>query len=216
MEKQLQICYADGSIAVCVKPAGADSQSAMPAMLRAQLGGEFFCVHRLDRDVGGVMVYARTAAAASALGKAVAGQALEKTYLAVCAGRPEQDSGTLRDLLYHDAVKNKTFVVKRERRGVREAILDYRVLDALEDCTLAAIRLHTGRSHQIRVQFASRGMPLLGDARYGSRIRDCGIALWSHALCFPHPLTGETLRFTAPPPQIAPWTRFHWKGRENA
>ena len=107
-------------------------------------------------------------------------------------------------------------MVKRPRRGVREAVLDYRVLAAREDCALVAVRLRTGRSHQIRVQFASRGMPLLGDARYGSRVRDCGIALWSYALAFPHPLSGEILRFTAPPLEIAPWTRFDLAGELHA
>ena len=216
MEQHIDILYQDDCIAVCVKPAGVDSQNGMPALLRTQLGGEAYCVHRLDRDVGGVMVYARNAEAAAKLGSAIAGGRLEKEYLAVCAGRPPEARGEMRDLLFHDAQRNKTFVVTRQRRGVKEAFLDYQVLEALEDCSLVRVRLHTGRSHQIRVQFASRGMPLLGDRKYGSRIKDFGIALWSAALSFPHPVTGETLRFRAPPSKTDPWTRFQTGGDTDA
>ena len=216
MKADIDILYQDAHLAVCVKPAGVDSQNGMPALLRENLGGEAFCVHRLDRDVGGVMVYARTSEAAAALSKAIAEGTLEKTYLAVCAGCPATSQGEMRDLLFHDAQRNKTFVVTRQRRGVREAVLDYRVLAAREDCSLVRVALHTGRSHQIRVQFASRGLPLLGDAKYGSRVRGCGVALWSAALAFPHPLSGETLRFTAPPPDTEPWTRFQIGGEAYA
>ena len=183
----------------------------MPALLAAQLGGEFFCVHRLDRDVGGVMVYARTADAAAALSAAVAARRVKKTYLAVCCGAPEQSSGTLRDLLYHDRARNKTYVVQRQRRGVKEAVLDYTVLAAAETdagpLTLLRIALGTGRSHQIRVQFASRRLPLAGDAKYGSPVRTGGIALWSEALRFAHPETGEMLEFEARP-QGGVWELF--------
>ena len=204
--------YSDTALAVCIKPAGVLSEaSGMPALLTTQLGGEFFCVHRLDRDVGGVMVYARTAGAAAALTAAVAARRVEKTYLAVCCGRPEQSSGTLRDLLYHDRARNKTYVVQRQRRGVKEAVLDYTVLAAAETeqgpLTLLRIALGTGRSHQIRVQFASRRLPLTGDAKYGSPVRSGGIALWSEALRFAHPETGEALAFEAKP-QGGVWALF--------
>ena len=202
---QLLLLYSDSHIAVCVKPAGIDAQNGVPEMLRAQLGGDAYCVHRLDRDVGGVMVYARSAAAATALSRAVAENAVEKTYLAVCEGVPDPTQGAMRDLLYHDASKNKTYVVQRQRKGVREAVLDYETLEAREGLSLVRVRLHTGRSHQIRVQFASRRLPLVGDGRYGAKTRG-EIALWSHALAFPHPVTGELLRFTAPPPERPPWT----------
>ena len=122
----------------------------------------------------------------------------------------------MRDLLFHDAQRNKTYVVTRQRRGVRDALLDYRVLEAREDCALVRVQLHTGRSHQIRVQFASRAMPLLGDAKYGSRDRGVGIALWSAALAFPHPVSGEARRFTALPPESEPWTQFRIGGEEHA
>ncbi len=209
---EIPVLYSDAALAVCIKPAGVLSEAAgMPALLAAQLGGEFFCVHRLDRDVGGVMVYARTAGAAAALSAAVAARQVEKTYLAICCGRPEQSSGTLRDLLYHDRARNKTYVVQRQRRGVKEAVLDYAVLAAAETdagpLTLLRIALGTGRSHQIRVQFASRRLPLAGDAKYGSPVRSGGIALWSEALRFAHPETGEALAFEARP-QGGVWELF--------
>ena len=216
MDRGLTVLFCDAAVAVCVKPSGVDSQTDMPGLVRAQLGGAAYCVHRLDRGVGGVMVYARTSAAAAALSTAIAQGKLEKSYLAVCAGCPDAPGGEMRDLLYHDAAKNKTYVVKRLRKGVREAVLDYRVLLRRSDCSLVAVRLHTGRSHQIRVQFASRAMPLLGDAKYGSDVRGCAIALWSQALAFPHPVSGEPLRFSAPPPQSEPWTRFEIGGDADA
>ena len=118
----------------------------------------------------------------------------------------------MRDLLYNDAARNKSFVVTRPRRGVKEALLDYELLASKEygSLTLSALRiaLHTGRSHQIRVQFASRGMPLVGDGRYGSAIRGCPLALWSERLRFAHPVTGEEMCFSAAPPGGFPWDLF--------
>ena len=122
-------------------------------------------------------------------------------------GRSE-DAAVLRDLLFRDAAKNKSYVVKRPRRGVREAELSYETLARTAELSLVRIRLKTGRTHQIRVQFASRGLPLAWDKKYGSSLRDCPLALWSEALRFFHPLTGEELRFSAPPPDAAPWTSF--------
>ncbi len=208
--QEATILYQDGAVVACVKPVGVDSQAGMCCLLTAQLGGEIFCVHRLDREVGGVMVYARSSAAAAALSKAITAGALEKEYLTVCEGQPVPGTGEMQDLLYHDASKNKSYVVKRPRRGVREALLDYQTLETREGMSLVRVRLHTGRSHQIRVQFASRRLPLAGDARYGAKTR-CGIALWSHSLVFPHPESGETLWFSAPPPDAPPWTLFDMK-----
>ena len=210
---QTEIIYQDRELAVVVKPSGVVSESpGMPELLREQCGGSFFCVHRLDTGVGGVMVYARTRQSAAKLSSAVTQRAVEKDYLAVVQGRPEQDSGVLKDLLFHDKGKNKTFVVRRMRNGVKEAELTYRLLDSAQgeqgEISLLRVRLLTGRSHQIRVQFASRALPLLGDARYGSKIRNCGIALWSERLCFPHPITGKSLDFRQAPPEIFPWTEF--------
>ena len=205
----LPILYKDASLVVCVKPAGVDSETGMPALLKTQLDArEALCVHRLDRDVGGVMVYALDRRAAAALSRALAAGGFEKEYLAVVHGTMEEDEAELRDLLFHDRAKNKSFVVQRQRAGVKEAVLDYRVLRACEAFSLLAVRLHTGRSHQIRVQLASRRHPLVGDAKYGSPRRDCGIALFSRLLGFPHPRTGEALCFTAPPPDGFPWSMF--------
>lgn len=209
---EIPVLYADDALAVCIKPAGVLSESpGMPALLAAQLGGEFFCVHRLDREVGGVMVYARTRESAAALSAAVAARAAEKTYLAVCCGTPDASAGTLRDLLYHDRARNKTYVVQRQRRGVKEAVLDYAVLGTAETAqgvlTLLRIALGTGRSHQIRVQLASRRLPLAGDAKYGSPVRSGGIALWSAALRFAHPVTGKIMAFKAKP-QGGVWELF--------
>ncbi len=208
--------YLDDSVAVCVKPVGLDAQKAMPEALQRQYGGEFFCIHRLDRDVGGVMIYARSRSAATALSRAIASGVLEKQYLAVCAGCPAPEEGELDDLLYHDSSVNKTYVVKRMRKGVKEASLRYRVLESNGNLSLVSVCLLTGRTHQIRVQFASRRMPLAGDVKYGSRFRDCGISLWSAALSVPHPLTGEILRFSAPPPMGWPWNLFSEGGAANA
>ena len=207
-----EILFSDASIVVCVKPAGLDSQRALPELLAETLGGSAYCVHRLDREVGGVMVYARTRDAAAALSRAITAGALEKEYLAVCEGTPAPPTGEMRDLLFHDPAKNKSYVVKRLRRGVREALLAYTLVESLPALSLVRVRLYTGRTHQIRVQFASRGLPLSGDARYGAKTRG-GIALWSHTLRFPHPVSGETLSFTVPTPDAPPWTRF---SQENA
>ena len=171
---------------LCVKPVGVLSQGegeeCLPKLLAAQLGCEIFPVHRLDRAVGGVMVFAKTAAAAAGLSKAVQEGTLQKEYLAVLEKRPAEDSGVLEDLLYHDRFKNKTYVVDRERKGVKKAKLSYRVLEELDGKCLIHVRLYTGRTHQIRVQFASRGWPLIGDGKYGAREKANAPALWSYAV----------------------------------
>ena len=207
-----EILYRDEEIAVCVKRPGLSSEEDMPRLLEETLGGSICCVHRLDKPVGGVMVYARTKQAAAALSASIAAGKTGKEYLAVVQGEPGESRGTLRDLLYHDSARNKSYVVTRPRRGVREALLDYEVLGGAEyeGRKLSALRivLRTGRSHQIRVQFASRGTPLVGDGRYGSAIRGCPLALWSARLVFPHPRDGRELRFSAAPPDAFPWMEF--------
>ena len=187
---------------VCVKPIGTAAQGtqqeAMPQLLSAQLGCGIFPVHRLDQTVGGVMVYAKTAQEAARL--------TQKTYLAVLTGCPAERAGTLEDLLFHDRAKNKTYVVRRPRGGVKQARLHYEILAKQDGLSLARIRLETGRTHQIRVQFASRGLPLLGDGKYGSRDNRCACALWSYRLSFPDG-KGEAV-FEAQPPARFPWTVF--------
>lgn len=208
----IPILRQDGEVIVCVKPAGVLSErGGLPELLEQQCGGTVWPVHRLDRDVGGLMVYARSQKAAAALSAAIAAQRLKKEYFAVVEGRPAADGGELRDLLFHDAARNKSYVVRRERKGVKKAALTYRLLATAETeqgpLSLLRVELQTGRSHQIRVQFASRRLPLLGDTRYGSRIRG-GIALFSCALCFPDPQDGVGRSYAALPPDAYPWNLF--------
>ena len=192
----MEILYSDREIAVCVKPVGLDSEQQVPEALRAALGGEIYPIHRLDKNVGGVMVYARTRSAAAALSRCVQDGSLVKEYVALVHGTPPE-KGDWQDLLWKDSAKNKVFVVKRERKGVKPARLEFTRLTAGET-SLVRIRLHTGRSHQIRVQFASRGYPLVGDHKYGSRSEKNQPMLFSCALTFPW--KGETRTFQALPP----------------
>lgn len=188
----MQILYHDRDLAVIIKPVGLDSEYAVPAAIIAELGGECYTVHRLDLNVGGVMIYARTKAAAAALSRLIQEGAMVKEYVARVTGMPEE-SGDWTDLLWKDAKKNKVFVVKRERGGVKKARLTYTRLAADGETSLVRIRLYTGRSHQIRVQFASRGFPLLGDHKYGAKDGLSAPALFSCCLTFPW--KGKELRF---------------------
>lgn len=191
----MEIIYSDNQIAVCIKPVGIDSEHQVPEMLREMLGGEIFPIHRLDKNVGGVMVFARRKQAAAALSKAVQEGTMIKEYVAMVHGTPPE-TGDWQDLLFKDSSKNKVFVVKRERKGVKKARLEFRRLQAGE-CSLMHIRLHTGRSHQIRVQFASRGFPLVGDRKYGGKDDATAPMLFSCRLSFPY--QGEVRMFEAQP-----------------
>ena len=191
----MDILYSDNHLAVCIKPVGLDSEAEVPAALKEQLGGELFPIHRLDKNVGGVMVYARTKQAAAALSKAVQDGQMVKEYAAMVHGTPPE-TGDWTDLLFKDSSKNKVFVVKKERKGVKKARLEFRTLSAGEE-SLVRIRLHTGRSHQIRVQFSSRGFPLIGDHKYGSRDEKCAPMLFS--CCITFPWKKEIKRFEALP-----------------
>ena len=177
----MQILYSDHDLAICVKPVGLDAETEVPAALADALGGTFFTLHRLDKNVGGVMVYARNKAAAAALSKAIQDGAMVKEYVAQVHGQPPE-RGDWVDLLWKDSSKNKVFVVKRERKGVKKARLEFRQIAP----ALVHIRLHTGRSHQIRVQFASRGFPLIGDHKYGARDEYTAPRLFSCRITFPY------------------------------
>lgn len=187
----MEILYSDNELVVCVKPVGVDSEHEVPALL----GGEIYTLHRLDKNVGGVMVYARTKQAAARLSKDIQEGRLVKEYVALVHGTPPA-SGDWQDFLFKDSRRNKVFVVKKQRAGVKSARLEFTRLTAGEQ-SLVHIRLHTGRSHQIRVQFASRGYPLVGDHKYGSRAAETAPMLFSCRLTFPH--KGQNVTFSAKP-----------------
>lgn len=213
----MTILYQDRYLVVAVKPVGVLSEddpkaACMPALLREHyrsLGENDYIatVHRLDRVTGGVMVFSRRREITGKLTAAVAAHEITKEYLAVLRGHPEKGADTLTDLLFRDAQHNKSYVVQRMRKGVREATLDYTVLAKTDELTLVKVRLHTGRTHQIRVQFASRKHPLAGDGKYGSRVKG-SIALQSCGLQFLHPETGKPMAFTLPLPEGAFWKTF--------
>ncbi len=176
---------------VCIKPVGLDAEHDVPAKLQEQIGGEIYPLHRLDKNVGGVMVYARNKQTASLLSKAIAQGEMVKEYVAMVHGAPPAE-GDWEDLLFKDSQKNKVFVVNRQRAGVKQARLSYACLKAGEE-SLVRIRLYTGRSHQIRVQFSSRGYPLVGDHKYGSR--DSATAPMLFSCCISFPYKGQLQQF---------------------
>jgi 23S rRNA pseudouridine1911/1915/1917 synthase len=188
----MEILFSDRDFVACVKPVGLDSEHEVPDELKKTLGGDIFPIHRLDKNVGGVMIFARNKASAGALSKLVQDGDLVKEYVAMVHGAvPEQ--GDWEDLLFKDSSKNKVFVVKKERKGVKKARLEFvKLADSL-----VRIRLHTGRSHQIRVQFASRGFPLVGDHKYGARDEATAPMLFS--CCISFPWKGMQMRFEALP-----------------
>ena len=214
----LTIVYEDRSLLLCVKPVGVLSEdsengASMPRLLRQHYAARhqpdyIATVHRLDKITGGLLLFSRQKAATGKLIAAVAEHRVEKEYLAVLRGHPAEKEAELTDLLFRDAAKNKSYVVKRMRKGVREAKLSYRVLGETNELTLVRVRLYTGRTHQIRVQFSARGLPLLGDIRYGSKDANCSAALWSYRLALTHPVTGERIDVIQPPPKQYPWDLF--------
>ena len=191
----MELLEVNRDFVVCVKPVGLDSEQELPNALREQVGGEIFTLHRLDKNVGGVMVYARNKQVAASLSKVIANGEMVKEYVAMVHGAPPAE-GDWEDLLFKDSRKNKVFVVKRQRAGVKAARLSYRCLQTGEQ-SLVRIRLYTGRSHQIRVQFASRGFPLVGDHKYGSRDEAAAPMLFSCCVTFPY--KGQTQRFESYP-----------------
>lgn len=208
----MDILYMDDDILICVKPArvlSTDEPGGLPDLLREALHdpkADIRTVHRLDRVVSGVMVLARNASAASELSRQIREGAFTKEYLAVVHGCPEGESGTLCDLLYRDKARRMTMVAREPGKGVQEAVLDYEVVCKAQGLSRIRIQLHTGRTHQIRVQFASRGMPLVGERKYAVLEDECEIALWSYKIGFTHPTTGKQMEFTKEPPETYPWT----------
>ena len=210
----MELVYVDDDILVCLKPArvlSTDEPGGVPDLCREALGdpkADVRTVHRLDRVVAGLMVLARNAKSASELSRQIRDNEFQKEYLAVVHGCPEAEHGTLTDLLYRDKVRRMTMVATEMAKGVQEAVLDYWVQGRTKDMTKVRILLHTGRTHQIRVQFASRGMALVGERKYSTLGDECEIALWSHRIAFTHPVTGEEMDFRMEPPQIHPWDQF--------
>ena len=208
----MEIVYIDSDIVVCIKPArvlSTDEPGGLPDLIREELGNpkaDIRTVHRLDRVVSGLMVLARNAKAASELSRQVREDEFEKEYLAVVHGVPAEKNSTLRDLLIRDKARKMTLVTDTPGKGVQEAILHYQTVAEGEGLSRVCIQLVTGRTHQIRTQFASRNLPLVGERKYAVLDDDCEIALWSHRIGFTHPTTGERMEFTQEPPEVYPWT----------
>ena len=220
----MNILYEDKYLLVCEKPVGVESQVSssgkedmitLLSRYRVQKGEDAYVglVHRLDTMTGGAMIYSKREDMTGKLSALVQSGDYKKTYLAVIHGAPEEKEGEMRDLLYHDKQKNKSFVVAKKRAGVKEALGNYRLLGSVtrEDgdvTSLVEVELVTGRTHQIRVQFASRKMPLVGDGKYGSRDNKATCALWSHKVEFIHPVTKKLICVKSDPADTYPWNIF--------
>ena len=208
------ILYMDKDIIVCLKPPkvlSTDEPGGLPELLRREIGddgADIRTVHRLDRATSGLMLLARNPAAASELSRQIREEGIGKEYLAVVHGDCP-DRGSMRDLMYRDKARKMSFVTDKPGKGVQEALLDYETLGQKEGLSLVAVRLHTGRTHQIRCQFASRGLPLVGERKYCQPQDDCTLALFSHRLSFIHPGSGEAMSFVKEPPESYPWNL--WK-----
>ncbi len=223
----MKILYEDKYLIVCEKSVGIESQVSssgkenmveLLSRYRAERGEDLYIglVHRLDTATGGAMIYSKREEMAGKLSALVQSGDYKKTYLAVVHGIPEENEGEMRDLLYHDKQRNKSFVVQKQRAGVKEALANYRLLESvtLEDgeaMSLVEVELITGRTHQIRVQFASRKMPLVGDGKYGSRDNRATCALWSHKVEFVHPITKKKIKVMSDPQDVYPWNMFSIK-----
>ena len=210
----MDILHIDDDIIVCIKPPrvlSTDEPGGLPELVREALGDpetDVRTVHRLDRVVSGVMVLARSKASASDLSRQIREDEFQKEYLAIVHGCPEEPEGEYRDLLGRDKARKMTFVASAPDKGVQEAILRYEVLARSEEMSKVRIRLMTGRTHQIRVQFSGRGMPLVGERKYAVLDDPCEIALWSHSVGFKHPGSGLWVKFSQEPPASFPWSAF--------
>ena len=212
----MKILFEDNEVIVLVKPVGIPSEDTkngekgiLTKINEEIYNGQIHLLHRLDRNVGGVMVFSKTKKSAAHISKQIQENTFKKTYLAVVDGVVEEKQGIYKDLLFKDSSKNRSYVVNRVRKGVKEASLEYVVLNENDSKSLVKVTLHTGRTHQIRVQFSSRKTPLCGDIKYGSKDRCSDIALFSHSISFSHPITNETMTFTAlPEKENYPWNLF--------
>ena len=208
----MELIFIDRDVVVCIKPPrvlSTDEPGGMPDLIREALGdpiANIRTVHRLDRVVSGLMVFARTNKSASELSRQIREGEFDKEYVAVLHGCPEDEKGTLKDLLLRNKPERKTYVVQEPGKDVQEAILNYEVMSRTGDLSRVRIELVTGRTHQIRAQFSSRNLPLVGDRKYGSREEGCEIALWSHKIAFNHPYTKQRMEFIQEPPEVYPWT----------
>ena len=215
----LKVLYEDNHIIVVIKPYNIPSQSDktndidMLSLVKEyikekyQKPGNVYVglVHRLDRPVGGIMVFAKTSKAASRLSESIRNKSFSKTYLAVVNGKFEKQNGVLENYLWKDEALNMSKVVGKDKKGAKLARLTYEVLTEKNDLSLVKINLETGRHHQIRVQFASRNHSLYGDQKYGTRGRGKQLCLWAYKLSFAHPTTKEHLEFTDYPEPIGSW-----------
>lgn len=202
----MEILYRDKDFIVVIKPAGVACEQGtkenMPDKIRKITGEkEVYTVHRLDTVTSGVMVYALNKKSAAYFSLEISSNRLKKEYLAVVHGIVTPESGIMEDFLFKDSKKNKSFVVKSERKGVKKALLEYNVLETKGDLSLVRIQLHTGRTHQIRVQFSSRRHPVYGDGKYGASDNVPFIALFSQSITFSEPDSGKEMTFSAPMPE---------------
>lgn len=227
----MKIIHQTAEYVVVCKAAGEDSEHDLPEMLAEQNGDratDYYVVHRLDQAVAGLLVLARNRVTAAELIRQLTENRLRKTYLCVVPGVPAPASGEMQDLLYKDKMKKKMFPVKRKRAGVKEASLRYHVLEtklmnttvtsskqedtaavSASQLTLIEVELQTGRFHQIRCQFAARKLPLVGDGKYGSRVRSPHLALFCRQLSFYDAKEKKECSFTAAPPAEFPWEIFY-------
>ncbi|MBQ8849632.1 MAG: RluA family pseudouridine synthase [Clostridia bacterium] len=198
------IIYFDKDICVCVKPRGVlsegEGQTSLPLLLEGELrergvSVKVYTVHRLDKETEGLMVYALSQRAAAELSRQIREGELEKEYVAELCGVPKESEGELCDLLFYDRTRGRSYVVTRERKGVKEARLAYHLLESDGVYSRVRVKLYTGRTHQIRAQFASRKMPLRGDRRYGAGADSGEFSLRSCYLRFRHPVSGEMMEF---------------------
>ena len=209
----MTVYYEDNDVIVCEKPYGVSSQDSdgenMIKMLKTHTGCDVFCVHRLDVQTTGLMVYAKNKESAGDISNQITSGKFQKKYMCICHGVCEEN-GTMQDLLFHDRVKNKTFTVQTKRKGAKEASLEYRRIAVGEikgkEASLVEVLLYTGRTHQIRVQFSSRGYVLFGDGKYGAK-DNSKIALHSFKIEFSHPKTKKIMSFESVP-LGEPWSAF--------